>query len=140
VSVQSVEIVRRGLDLLRASYESGEATDELLALCAPDIRVDAARRVFNPDVYEGRSGVRRAIREICDAWEDFRTSTERLIEAEDRVVVIQIVSARGRASQAQVQQRGALIWTIRDGLAQLIEVFGDPGEALKAVGLEEEQG
>jgi hypothetical protein len=33
-----------------------------------------------------------------------------------------------------------LIWTIRDGLAQLIEVFGDPGEALTAVGLEEEQG
>jgi hypothetical protein len=56
--------VRRGLDLLRKSYESGIATDGLLALCAPDIRVDATRRVFNPGVYEGDAGVRRSIRDM----------------------------------------------------------------------------
>jgi hypothetical protein len=44
---QNVEIVRRALDLLRDSYESGEATDGLLDLCTPDVRVDATRRVFN---------------------------------------------------------------------------------------------
>jgi ketosteroid isomerase-like protein len=117
-----VEIVRRGLDLLRESYESGAATDGLLDLCAPDIRVDATSRVFNPDVYKGDAGVRRSIREICDVWEDFYESSERLIDAGDRVLVIQTIGGLGRASKAHVQQKGALIWTVRDGLVQLIEV------------------
>jgi ketosteroid isomerase-like protein len=137
VSEENVETVRRGLDLLRVSYESGVATDALLGLCAPDIRVDASRRVFNPVVYEGHAGVRRSIREICDAWEDFRETTERIVDLGDRVVVLQTVGGRGRASRAHVQQRGALIWTVRDGLVRQIDVFGDQREALKAAGMEE---
>ena len=46
-----MQIVRRGLDRLRESYETGAATDGMLDLCAPGIRVDATRRVFNPAVY-----------------------------------------------------------------------------------------
>jgi hypothetical protein len=53
------------------------------------------------------------------------------------VVVLQTIRARGGASKAQVQQKGALIWTTRAGLVQRIEIFTDPREALKAVGLEE---
>jgi hypothetical protein len=97
--------------------------------------VDATRRVFNPDVHEGDAGVRRSIQEICDAWEDFQASNERLIDAGDRIVVIWTISGSGRTSKAHVQQRGALISTVRAGLVQLMDVFTDPGEALKAVGL-----
>jgi ketosteroid isomerase-like protein len=136
MSEQNLEIVRQGLEFLRESYESGEATAGLLELCAPDIRVDASRRVFNPDVYEGDAGVRRSIRDICDAWEDFSQANERLIDAGDRVVVLQTIAGRGRASKAHVRQQGALIFTVRDGLVQLIEVFTDQREALKAAGLE----
>ena len=137
MSQENVQIVRRGLDRLRESYETGAATDGLLDLCAPGIQVDATRRVFNPAVYEGDAGVRRAIQEIGDAWEDFHESNERLIDAGDRVVVIQTIGGRGRASNARVQQKAALIFTVRDELVQLIEVFTDPRDALKAVGLEE---
>jgi ketosteroid isomerase-like protein len=136
VSEENVEIVRRGLELLRESYESGEATAGLLELCAPDIRVDASRRVFNPDVFEGAAGVRRSVREICDAWEDFHSTDERLIDAGDRVVVLHTIGGRGRASKVHVQQQGALILTVRDGLIQRIEIFSDQREALRASGLE----
>jgi hypothetical protein len=101
-----LEIVRRALELLRESYESGRATDGLLELCAPDIRVDATRRVFNPGVYEGEAGALRSIREICDAWEDFRQINERLIDVGDRVVVLETIGGRGRASKAHVEQKG----------------------------------
>ena len=138
MSEENVEIVRRALDLLRDSYNSGVATDALLELCAPDIRVDGTRRVFNPDVYEGEAGVRRSIREIFDVWEDFHQINERFIDLGDRVVVLQTIGGRGRASRAQVQQRGALIWTVRDGLVRHIEIFGDQREALQAAGLEPE--
>jgi len=130
-----VEVVRRALDLLRESYRSGAAADGLLAMCAPDIRVDATRRVFNPAVYDGAAGVRSSIQEICDAWEDFHETNERIVDVGDRVVVIQTIAGRGRASKANVEQKGALISTVRNGLLELIEVFGDQSEALKAVGL-----
>jgi hypothetical protein len=44
----------------------------MLALCAPDFQMAASRRVFNPATYDGHAGLRRAIREIWEAWEDFR--------------------------------------------------------------------
>jgi ketosteroid isomerase-like protein len=135
VSQGDLEVVRGGLDLRRESFKRGAATDGLLGLCGPDIRLDATRRVFNPDVYEGDAGMRRSIQEICDAWEEFQASKERLIDAGDRIVVIWTISGRARASKAHVQQRGALIWTVREDLVQLIEVFTDPREALKALGL-----
>ena len=137
MSQENVEIVRRGLDLLRESYADGAVAEGLLDLCAPDIRVDATRRVFNPAVYDGAAGVRRSIEEISEAWEDFHETNERLIDAGERVVVIGTIGGRGRTSQAQGQQKGALIFTVRDRLIGLIEVFTDPGDALKAVGLEE---
>ena len=131
-----MEIVRRALDLLRDSYNSGVATDALLELCAPDIRVDGTRRVFNPDVYEGEAGVRRSIREIFEVWEDFHQINERFIDLGDRVVVLQTIGGRGRASKARVHLQGALICTLRDGLLGLIEIFVDQRDALAAAGLE----
>ena len=137
VVLREEERLGRALDRLRESYERGEATEGLLDLCAPDVRVDASHRIFNPAVYEGSAGVRRAVRDVLDAWEDFHESNERLIDAGDRVVVIGTIGGRGRVSNARVEQKGALIFTVRDELVQLIEVFNDPSEGLQAVGLEE---
>jgi ketosteroid isomerase-like protein len=138
MSRDPVEIVRRGLDLLSESYERGSATNGLLDLCAPDIRVDASRRVFNPEVYEGRAGVERSILDTYEAWGDFHFTNERSIDAGERVAVIQTIAGRGRASKAEVELKGAMIWTVRGGLINLIEVFMDPREALQAIGLEED--
>jgi hypothetical protein len=77
MSQENVEIVREAMEALSESYTRGEATDGLLALCAPDIRVDSSRRVFNPAVYDGHDGVRRSIQEISEDWEDFSQATDR---------------------------------------------------------------
>jgi hypothetical protein len=61
---------------------------------------------------------------------------ERLIDVGDRVVVLQPFGGRGRASKVHVQAQGALIFTVRDGLMQPIEIFTDRREALRAAGLE----
>ena len=138
MSQENVEIVLLAIDRLDESYRNGAATDGLLDLCAPGIRVDASHRVFNPAVYDGGAGVRRAIQDVVDAWDDFRASNERLIDARgDRVVAIQTICGRGRVSSVRVEQKGAVICTVRDGLVQLIEIFTDPHEALKAAGLEQ---
>lgn len=137
MSRENVEVVRQALELLRESYDSGNATDGLLELCTDDVRVDARRRVFNPAVYDGAEGMRRTIQEICDAWEDFGERDGQLIDAGDRVVVIHTIGGRGRISGVRVELRGALIFTVRDRLIASIEVFVDPDEARKSVGLED---
>jgi ketosteroid isomerase-like protein len=138
MSQQNVEIVRRATEILSAAYKSGETTDEMLALCAPDISLDASRRVFNPATYDGHAGLQSAIREIWEAWEDFCEENQRLIDVGDKVLALQTIAGRGRASGVEVRAPGALIWTLRDGFVTRVETFFDQGEALKAVGLEEQ--
>jgi ketosteroid isomerase-like protein len=123
MSQQNVEIVRRAMELLSEAYESGEVTDEILARCAPDLELDASRRVFNPATYHGHAGLRSAVSEIADAWEDFREEKEQLIDVGDRVLALQTIAGRGRASGVEVRAAGALIWTIRDGRVVRVEVF-----------------
>src|SRR5262245_32455615 len=119
----NLDVVRRAIEGLRESYASGEASPALLELSAPDIPLDASRRIFNPEVYDGHDGMRTLIREICDAWEGFTETTERLIPVGDRVVAIQRISARGRASMVDVEATGAVVWTVSDGLVVRVDVF-----------------
>ena len=128
-----MEIVRRVTEILSNAYKTGEATDDLFALCAPDFQMDASRRVFNPATYHGHDGLRRAIREIAEAWEDFREENERLIDVGDQVLVLQTIAGRGRASGVEVRAPGALIWTVREGRVVEVAAFLDQDEALKAV-------
>jgi ketosteroid isomerase-like protein len=135
VSAETVALVRRALDALRESYKSGAATDALLDLCAPGIVIDASRRVFNPAVYEGRDGLRRTVQEICEAWEGFYERTDRILDLGDRVAVLQTIGGRGRVSDVHVEQKGALVWSVRDGVIERVEIFGDQAQALRELGI-----
>lgn len=135
MSRQDVEIVRRASGLVGDSCRAGAPSPGLLALCAPDIRVDASRRIFNPDVYEGRDGLARMIREISEAWQDFTETNVEVFDAGERIVELQTISGTGRASGIAVESDGALIWTVRDGLIAHVEVFADREEALAEAGL-----
>jgi len=132
-----LEIVARVTELLPECHRSGRVGDELGALLAPDLRVDASHRVFNPGVYEGAEGMETLVREIRDDWEDFRETTEQIVEVGDRVIVLQTISGRGRTSGLEVQQSGALIFSLENGRVRMVEVYGNRDEALHAVGLTE---
>jgi ketosteroid isomerase-like protein len=135
MSQEEVEIVRQVIELMPQCYRAGEATAALLELLAPEFRVDASHRVFNPDVYEGAAGMQRLIREVNDAWEDFRETTERIVDVGDRVLVLQAISGRGRASGLEVRSDGALIFAVSGDRVASVEVFTDPDEALKSLEL-----
>lgn len=63
---------------------------------------------------------------------------EQFIDAGDRVVVLETNHARGRGSGVELETRTyATVWTLRDGQVTRVEIGLDPGEALKAVGLEQ---
>lgn len=94
---------------------SGLIQTGLLRSCSWLVRCWCSR----PD----RRLLRRAIREISDAWEDFREEHERLIDVGDKVLAFQTIAGRGRAGGVGVRAPGAPIWTLRDGQVVHVEVF-----------------
>jgi uncharacterized protein len=128
------------VDVLRPVYEQWEAGN----LRAGRDLLDADIESVWPDefpsggVYRGPEGHARAMREWLSPWEDFTLAAEGFFDASDRVVVPFRVRARGGESGVQVERRWAHVWTMRRGKAIRFEVFLDPGGALRAAGLAEQ--
>ena len=115
MSVENVEVVREAMSLMNVAGRDREAARRLVDLFDPEVRIDMSRRVFNPDIYEGYEGLRRLGGEVRDVWEEFRIEPERFVDAGDTVVVVEKRYGRGRGSGIDVEQRSAVIWTLRDG-------------------------
>ncbi len=136
MSQENVEAVQEIIGLM--NREAGdEPSPALLDRFATDVQIDMSRRVFNPDVYEGHAGLRRLGREVRDVWEEFRIEPERFVDAGDRVIVIETRRGRGSSSGVEVDQRSAVIWTLRDGTVVRMETDLSPEDAFEAVGLSE---
>jgi ketosteroid isomerase-like protein len=138
MSEENVEIVRRVYDAVaRRDAES------ILALHDPDVEVRFAKgtmldRIGEAGTYRGHEGLRAFDRELRQAFEDFETNCEELIDAGERVVSVSRYRARGRRSGLEIDgpiQFG--IWTIRDGKITRVEWFDSREEAIEAAGLPE---
>ncbi len=89
------------------------------------------------DDYLGHSGVRRYMRAVYEAFEEYRPEVEELRDVgEGRVLTLAIEHGRGRGSGAQVEARQtAHLWTLRDGRAIQLDLFLDRSRAFETVGL-----
>ena len=134
---ENVETVRRIYDAWVAEdYDAVfQAYDEEIRL-NPD---PDATWVGIGDDYRGHSGVRRYMRAVYEAFEEYRPEVEELRDVgEGRVLTLAIEHGRGRGSGAQVEaQRTAHLWTLRDGRAIQVDLFLDRSRAFEAVGLPE---
>ena len=109
----SVELVRRATELTNGD---GRTSDEELAeIFAPDVVMDFTVRVFNPQIYEGYSGLRQFREDSREVWEEIVISAEEVIEKGDDLFVLAHVRARGRGSGIEIDTCGAGVWTVRDG-------------------------
>jgi ketosteroid isomerase-like protein len=136
MSQENVEVIKRAHERLFGDLAGfrGVAAD-LAEFCHPEVHVDQTRRVLNPASYDGYEGLIRAFTEVRDAWEQFALEPEQFIDAGDRVVVIHRVRARGRGSGVELVDRSASLYTLRDGRVVRLVIYGEPSEALEAVGL-----
>jgi ketosteroid isomerase-like protein len=137
MSRENVEIVRRMYDAWMAGdYET------VFSTYAPDIRLNPDPEAWWVGVdedYLGHDGVRRYMRAVYEAFEDYRPEIEQIIDAgEGRVLTLAVEHGRGRGSGAEVQAMNtAHLWTLRDGKAVRLDLFMDRERALEAVGLRE---
>jgi ketosteroid isomerase-like protein len=151
VSAENVELVRRlqpgpGVDIA-AMFRDERAADSLLEglapLVHPDVEVGGdigTERIAMTSAdrgapYAGLERLRAAWLQWLAPWATYRTEVEDVVDAGDRVVVLVRDFARVDPDAPEVSQKGASLWTVRDGKVARAEFYADRAEGLRAAGL-----
>lgn len=127
------------LELVRSIWAAWERGDYSSAEWAhPEIeyvQVDGP----NPGTWTGLAGMAEGAREELSAWEGYRGEAEEYLELDDeRVLVLQRFSARGKRSGLEVEQiqtNGASLFHIRGGKVTRVVRYWDRDGALADLGL-----
>ena len=123
---------------VRAFAEAVTAGDveAAVAVCHPEIEFLSVLAVSGR-AYLGHSGIREYFEDIASAWAEWRVEVHRIAAGADgRVAIVMTMHVRGKESGAVLSERTDHVWTLRDGLLQRNEPYREPGEALRALGLE----
>jgi ketosteroid isomerase-like protein len=88
--------------------------------------------------YHGIEGVEAATRDQFKAWDWFWQDGEKFIEVGDDVVVLTRMHGRLKGSEREVQSMAAEVWTFRGSRAVRFRAYDTRAEALRAVGLSEQ--
>ena len=88
--------------------------------------------------YRGHDGLTRFWTDMLEAWERFSPEMVEVIECgPERLITLDVVRARGKGSGIDMEARGAMLWTVREGKIVGAKMFQTKAEALEAVGLPE---
>jgi ketosteroid isomerase-like protein len=131
MSQENVEIVRAVIDALnRGDFDA--AFKDVAPDCEFDLTraVGVDRGVFDLEQFRGRWA------DVIDHWESVTIGADELIDAGEDVVVPFTNVNRGRDG-IEVQSRGIVVWTVREGLIVRFCLYQDRREALEAAGLSE---
>jgi ketosteroid isomerase-like protein len=131
MSRQNVELVRKLLDIYNE-----RSFEENAHLIDPDFVWDVSRLQL-PDgaSYTGRSEFRNFVEAWQEGFAAERVEAREILDGGDHVVVIIHHRGRGKISGIEVDQRYAMVWTLRDGRAVRMDMYVTREEALEAVGL-----
>lgn len=130
MSQANVEIVRRAIDAFNR-----RDIDAIYKCVTPDLEWFPAMPVtFSGGAFRGREGIESYVREVGDAWEEYRVVGEDFRDLGDRVLALSRVEALGAGSGAQVDSPMGQVYHFRGGKIARIRTYLDHGEALKAAG------
>jgi ketosteroid isomerase-like protein len=133
MSKGNVEIVRAVLD----AYNRGDR-DAALKDMAPDFELDFSRSIGPQRGVYTLDELRQFWDDFVEPFESHRIEAEEFIEAGDRVIVPTTAYARGRDG-IEVTARTATVYTIRDGAIERMSMYQELRDALKDLGLSEEE-
>jgi ketosteroid isomerase-like protein len=104
----------------------------LLAVCAADIDWIPMRASKHGTVYHGHEGVRRALEDVAREFDELQNDPRRWIDLGDRIVVVGRFVAKERATGLRIDNPGAWVCELRDGLVARMQAFPSEDAALQA--------
>jgi len=125
-------MVAGNVELVQTGYErfARGDLDGVLDLCDEGIEMIAFDPA--PTSFHGRRGVEEFLGRLFGSFDEFRLEPERYVEEGDRVLVL--LRNHAKTGMIEVDQPGGHLWTMRDGRALRMVVFGDQQQALEAIG------
>jgi uncharacterized protein len=109
--------------------------DSAISVCDPEIEFRSMLGISGR-AYIGHQGIREYFEDVASAWEEWRVEVHRVVAAPGgRVVIAMTMHVRGRESGAALSEHAAHVWTVEDGKLLRNELYHDPDEALRAVGV-----
>jgi ketosteroid isomerase-like protein len=130
VSDENVDVLRRVIDAFNRRDE-----EAALALADPAVELESA--LVEKQVFRGHQGLRQYRQNLDEAWSEWHTANDELIEAEgDRVLHLYRIVGKGKGSGVAIEADIAMLWTIREGRLLRGKVFLDQAEARAAAGLQ----
>jgi ketosteroid isomerase-like protein len=128
MSQENVEIVKSAIDAFNR-----RDIDAIYECVTPDLEWFPAMPVtFSGGAFRGREGIESYVREVSEAWVEYRVVNQDFRDLGDRVLVLSRVEALGVGSGAQVDSAMGQVYDFRKGKISRIRTYLDHSEALKA--------
>ena len=132
MSQENVEVVRRATTaFLERDVEAW------VECCATDIEMLLPRNLIEGGSYKGHEGIRRALADAFETWEDIRFDLHGIRATDDRVVLLGRATNVGRGEAPTVEYESAYTFQVRDGKIVYFRPYESHLEALEAAGLRE---
>jgi ketosteroid isomerase-like protein len=84
--------------------------------------------------YRGHDGLRRYAEDRLDAWEELSFEPDEFIDGGEQVVVVGLLTGRGRGSGVPVDQPVAIACELRAGKITRLHAYADLEQALATIG------
>jgi uncharacterized protein len=128
MSDENVELLRRFFAAL-----GNDDLQTVLGLFDPDVEWSPTEGTFR-----GIEGVAQSFAEWIEPWQGHRIEPEEFVDCgDDQVLVAVHLSARGKHSGMEIDQRFFQIYTVKEGKIRRMVEYVDRARALEAAGMPE---
>ena len=135
MSQANVEIAKRLVDAFNAHDR-----EAFIAHCDPSAEFRSVFAAVGGAVYHGHDELRNYFRDLEDAWGDeIRMEPEAYFDLGEHALLYLLFHGRGRLSGAEVAMPVALMARWRDGLIVYLESYTDREDALRYLGVSEDE-
>ena len=134
MSERNVELHRRVIE----AYNAREI-ERLIALCDPEVEWNSTFAAVG-GVYRGHRGVRGWWRDTEDVWgTEIHVEPEAFFDLGESTLAFHVLHGRGRGSGVEVATPGAQVAKWREGLVTYYEAYSHREDALRDLGVSEDE-
>jgi ketosteroid isomerase-like protein len=138
MSATSVERIRQGFGLLRQAAATGD-WEPFLETIHPEIEWFPHDLFPEQEVVHGRDGVRARFKLMWQDFEQIEFEPEEIIDAGDDTFIVRLyISARGKGSEVEVENRVYQVMRYRADMLVRLNWYSTREEALEVAGISEQ--